>query len=185
MILDTDTLDAMAAVLAYPHFDYPERLSRLRAVLAAAPGDPDARDRAGELLDRFMAATSGFGVAEYEELYTRTFDINPIASLEVGWHLFGETYERGAFMVAMREQLRHCGVEESAELPDHITHVLAAVGRMPADVAYRLVSPRIQMAVEKMLAGFEGKDNPYRDVMAALNEMITERTPIHAGSEES
>jgi len=34
-----------------------------------------------------------------------TFDINPACALEVGWHLFGEDYMRGQFLVRMREEL--------------------------------------------------------------------------------
>ena len=64
------------------------------------------------------------GSTELEELYTRTFDINPVCSLEVGWHLFGEDYNRGAFLVRMRGLLREHGIEEGAELPDHLESVL-------------------------------------------------------------
>ena len=67
---------------------------------------------------------------ELEETYARTFDINPACALEVGWHLFGEEYARGLFLVRLRGEMREHGVEESSELPDHITHVLALIAAM-------------------------------------------------------
>src|SRR6266568_3182701 len=56
-----------------------------------------------------------------QELYVQTFEFNPACTLELGWHLFGENYERGEFLVRMREQLRRHGIAESNELPDHLT----------------------------------------------------------------
>ena len=75
---------------------------------------------------------------EVEEAFTRTFDVNPTCALEVGWHLFGEEYARGMFLVRMREELRKYSLPESAELPDHIAHVLAVVAAMPDDEAAQL-----------------------------------------------
>ena len=48
-----------------------------------------------------------------QELFTRTFDINP-ACASRGGHLFGEEY-RGA--LRPDAELRRLGLEESAELP--------------------------------------------------------------------
>ncbi len=73
-----------------------------------------------------------------EELYTRTFDLNPVCALEIGWHLFGEDYERGAFLVRMRDQLRRARARRghrTARPPD-----LGArrFGRMEATEAARV-----------------------------------------------
>ena len=71
-----------------------------------------------------------FDPAGLEELYTRTFDINPVCSLETGWHLFGEDYNRGAFLVRMRGLLRQHGIEEGAELTDHLESALRVLSVM-------------------------------------------------------
>jgi nitrate reductase delta subunit len=65
----------------------------------------------------FVSEIEKMGVTDLEEFYTRTFDINPVSALEIGWHLYGEQYERGAFLVKMRELSRTLGVEESTSLP--------------------------------------------------------------------
>ena len=168
-------LDSIAAIFSYPGDDYSDRVARCKSLLAETKFErDDIRTTALEGLDRFHASTNGLSVAELEELYTRTFDINPVSSLEVGWHLHGETYERGAFLVTMRDVLRRCAVEESTELPDHLTHVLMAVGRMEEDEAQDFVSARLLKAIDKMLEGFSGKENPYEHVLTATRQILAE-----------
>jgi len=112
---------------------------------------------------------------EVEEAFTRTFDVNPACALEVGWHLFGEEYARGMFLVRMREELRKYDLPESAELPDHISHVLAVAAAMPDVEAARFVRACVQPAVEKMKQALEGKDTPYRHVVACLAAVLAAR----------
>ena len=65
---------------------------------------------------------------QLEELYTRTFDLNPVCTPEVGWHIYGEQYRRGRFLVQARELLKIVGVDERGELPDHLMSLLPAGG---------------------------------------------------------
>lgn len=126
-------------------------------------------------LDAFIKLTGNLSLEELEELYTRSFDINPIASLEIGWHLYGETYERGAFLVKMRELLRTFHVEESSELPDHLTHVLMAIGRMEKKEADEFVSRYLIPALNKILEGFQEKDQPFEHALLALKGFIEQQ----------
>lgn len=105
---------------------------------------------------------------EIEESYTSTFDVNPACALEVGWHLFGEEYARGMFLVRMREEMRKYGEPEDVELTDHISHVLAVVAAMPDDEAAKFVRACVQPAVEKMRDALEDADTPYRHVLSSL-----------------
>ena len=43
----------------------------------------------------FYRNVEGRSVVEMQELYTSTFDLNPVCALEAGYHLFGEDYRRG------------------------------------------------------------------------------------------
>jgi nitrate reductase delta subunit len=130
---------------------------------------PEASQAAAD----FGAFAEQHEVWEVEEAFTRTFDVNPACALEVGWHLFGEEYARGMFLVRMREELRKYDLPESTELPDHISHVLAVVAAMPDDEAARFVRACVQPAVEKMRQGLEDKETPYRHVVACLASVLT------------
>jgi nitrate reductase molybdenum cofactor assembly chaperone NarJ/NarW len=101
-----------------------------------------------------------------EELYTTTFDLNPVATLEVGWHVWGEQYERGRFLADLRPlQARH-GIEEGTELPDHLTVLLPLVERMDRFEATPILE-HIDKAAAKILEPLDRNGNPYRHLIRA------------------
>ena len=104
---------------------------------------------------------------EIEELFTRTFDMNPTCCLEIGWHKFGEDYQRGEFMVNMRNALEEEGMPESTELPDHISHCLLLLARLETPDEFAFSQDFLQPAIEKILDGLE-EDNPYASVILFL-----------------
>lgn len=165
--METATVyDALAGLMQYPGEDYPERVRRSAEALAAVL--PEAASRLAE----FSRQTGELTVEAFQELYTATFDLNPVASLEVGWHLFGEAYERGAFLVKMRQALRRLDLPESAELPDHLSHVLRILPRLPAEAAGQFARGSLLPAVTKMRAGLEAKGNPFAHVLGAIAVLL-------------
>jgi nitrate reductase delta subunit len=111
-------------------------------------------------------------VEQAQEMFTRTFDINPVCTLEIGWHIYGEDYARGAFLVKMREQLREWNLRESQELPDHLTHVLALLGRLEGEAADQLAARYVLPALDKMLDGMKDSDSPYKEVLRAVSQVV-------------
>jgi len=105
-----------------------------------------------------------------QELYVQTFEFNPACTLEIGWHLFGENYERGEFLVRMREQLRRHGIPENSELPDHLTHLLALMERLEHDEAEELAGQVLIPALAKIQKALEGK--PYENLIAAIGAKL-------------
>lgn len=89
------------------------------------------------------------------ELFTKTFDVQPICYLDFGYVMFGEDYKRGAFLLSMQaEQLKihnDCGTD----LPDNICNVLTLFTKSKddgfvEDLAWRIIVP----CVKKMIAEF-------------------------------
>ena len=158
--------DALAGLLAYPDEHFQKRTRLCRLALA------EHHHEAAEYLHKFAQHVDAMAVEGVQELYTQAFDLNPICSLDVGWQLFGENYSRGEFLVEMRQTLRRLDVPESTELPDHITHVLAAFGRMPGKEADRFASKFLLPAIEKMLQGLNGKQCPYDEVLQAIRAVV-------------
>jgi len=155
-------LNALSKLLSYPD-EHTVQAAELLYVLLMEE-TPEAASEASA----FGAFVDQHELHDVEETFTRTFDVNPACALEVGWHLFGEEYARGMFLVRMREELRKYGLPESAELTDHLCHVLAVVAAMPADEATRFVKACVQPAFEKMAAALEGKSTPYSHVVSCL-----------------
>ena len=162
--------NTFARLLGYPDEGFNHSLEQVRKIVADEslhlPWD------VSDHLRKFISAVGVLPIEEMEELYTRTFDINPVASLEIGWHLYGEQYERGAFLVKMREILRAHQIEESVELPDHLTHVLLAFGRMEKTDTDEFAAKFLVPALEKILDGFEDKGNPYEEVLQSIKSFI-------------
>jgi nitrate reductase assembly molybdenum cofactor insertion protein NarJ len=112
------------------------------------------------------------GEFELEEAYTRTFDVNPSCALEIGWHLFGEDYMRGQFLVRMRGELAKYEILESSELPDHLTHALAVIAQMPDDEAHQFTHACVFPAIHKMLGSLDKTESPYRHVIRCLVQVL-------------
>jgi nitrate reductase delta subunit len=161
--------DRLAALLRYPDAAYLGAVDTCCQALAATePG-------VGAYVERFAAGVRGMRVADLEELFTHTFDINPLCSLEVGWQLFGEQYERGTFLVRMRQEMRRLELPESTELPDHLTHVLAVLGRMDPERADDFATACVLPAVKRMCTALSGKENPYGHALGAIRTFLVAR----------
>ncbi len=163
---DALRLERLGALLRYPGEDFSDLLATGR--LALAGGDPEAADR----LERFAQAVEGLELPALQELYTRTFDLDPVCALEVGWHLYGENYDRGRFLVRMRELHAELGIDEAGELPDHLISVLPALARLEPDDRNELGRRYVVPAVARMLAGLGGTDVPYEHLVRAVDRTL-------------
>jgi nitrate reductase delta subunit len=159
-------LDGLGAALEYPRDDYRVRLVECRDSLV--DGDPEAAAGVGA----FCEVIANLNDTELEELYTRTFDLNPVCTPEVGWHIYGEQYRRGRFLVQARDLLKVVGIEEKGELPDHLMSLLPAVARLQPKDAALFAGTYLVPAVEKMLAGMEDKANPYEQILRAIRSVL-------------
>lgn len=176
--MDREICDSFGEILSYPGPIYRKGLEACWARLAVTN-----RGAAVHLWD-LLEKTREMSTRDLQELYTRTFDLNPVCALDVGWHLYGEAYERGRFLVRMREMLRQAGIEEGTELPDHLTAVLPALGRLAPDEAAAFASAYVLPAVRRMLEGLSGQENPYENVLAAVRLLLEETVEAHAGAVE-
>jgi len=155
-------LDLFSELLSYPQEGYLGLIEVCRPL--AAELDMESANH----LACFGEQLNGQNTDELQELFVRTFDLNPICALEVGWQLFGDNYDRGDFLVRMQEELGRCRVERSTELPDHLCHMLRLLGRMEPDRAHELATTAVLPGLKKMLAGLEEKQSPYERVLKAV-----------------
>lgn len=171
----TDARARVAERLA-PLFTYPDATLDQAVALAsdaALAGAPDVADE----IARFAAGVGPFNLTEREELFTRSFDMSPKHCLELGWHKYGERYERGAFLVRMRDALRRHGISESGELPDHLTCVLPLLAALPESERAELVAEVVRPALEKLVAAFDESDHPWRHALLAAAKLVGAEVP--------
>jgi len=160
-------LELMGRLLTYPGADYADHLERCGASLQLGDAEADS------LVTGFASQIRSLPLERVQELYTHTFDLNPVCSLEIGWQLYGEEYARGRFLVVMREQLRRHGIPESRELPDHLSNVLSLLDRMAPEEARNFTETFLLPALNKMLTGFPDQNNPYRNVLLAIAKLLS------------
>jgi nitrate reductase assembly molybdenum cofactor insertion protein NarJ len=165
-MVEARIFQAWAELLSYPGEGRGDRIcSRIDQIGEA---EPSLRDELRPLFDYASAHSE----SDLEEVFTRTFDSNAERALEVGWHLHGENYARGAFMVRMRGLLRDLRVEESSELPDHLSHVLSVLALADPQLSRALASTVVAPALVKIAAGFPDTGNPYLGVVTSLKKFI-------------
>jgi nitrate reductase assembly molybdenum cofactor insertion protein NarJ len=139
-----EILKAFAPLLRYPGDDY---LSHVERALACCAGEKEAKAQLTALRD-FVKGRTGW---ELEEEFTRTFDINPSITMDIGFHLFGLAYKRGEFLVKMQGALRSVGMQAGTELADHLPTLLELAAMLPGEEGLQLVEECIAPALKKML----------------------------------
>lgn len=168
--MDREVYEALEMLLTYPE-DHQGREIGSSVIINGSP-DTAAAEHAA-----FAAKTAPLSLHDRQELYIQTFDLNPVCALEMGWHLFGENYDRGLLLVKMRQQLRMYGLPETTELPDHLTNGLRLLARMERESGAYFAEAVVLPAVEKMLEAIRGKNNPYEHVLEAARMAVREDFP--------
>lgn len=164
--MDREAYDVLAALLTYPgDFDIRPEFG------ACLPA------RAASELVMFAEKIAPLSLHDRQELYIQTFDLNPVCALEMGWHLFGENYDRGLLLVKMRQQLRRYGLPETTELPDHLKNGLRLLARMEHESGAYFAEAVVLPALEKMLEAIRGKNNPYEHILEAARLAVREDFP--------
>ena len=84
-----------------------------------------------DALERFLAGWTGDQTA-LAARYVETFDLRRRASLHLTYYAHGDTRERGMALLRLKKLYRAAGLPmESAELPDHLTVMLAFAALAP------------------------------------------------------
>ncbi len=167
--------DAFAALLEYPSAEMTEQaqdcLEQLKPIHAEA----------AEALDPFVRRLDQLSLEKMRELYTITFDMQPVCYPYVGYHLFGESYKRGAFMAQLNEAYHAREYSAGQELPDHLSVILRFVGldaeNRQGEFCQALIHDGVLPALEKMIKVFDAEsENPYFGLITAL-QLFLAHTP--------
>jgi nitrate reductase assembly molybdenum cofactor insertion protein NarJ len=165
----------LATLFDYPRRDYPVWVQSVydvlagRYVVAAAEIDAFAR-----VLPTEGEPFSPEALDEIQELFTRTFDVQAITTLGVGYVIFGDDYKRGELLVNLSREHREAGVDCGTELPDHLPNVLRLMARWAdRDLAREFAEEILHPALERMIAEFgprhmESRNELYRKHLKTL-----------------
>ena len=184
--MQLDHYQDLASLFEYPERDYPARVNAVgellegRYPLAAAELNAFAKALPSE--DGTFSATP---LDEMQEIFTRSFDVQSITTLGVGYVMFGDDYKRGEVLVNLNREHREAGIECGSELPDHLPTVLRLVARWrDRDTVVEFVEEILHPALERMIAEFgrrrmEEKNTLYKKHFKTLIASSAERGTIY------
>ncbi|GAB4207925.1 MAG: hypothetical protein Fur006_66300 [Coleofasciculaceae cyanobacterium] len=153
-----------SALLTYPSPELYTQISELNRKLTT--DYPEV----AELINQFQTFVSSTSLARLEEIYTSTFDVNPVCYPYPGFHLFGENFNRADFLVKLQQKYQEHGfIAPPNELADHLSVMLQFLSTLEPDavLAQELIEDCLLPALEKMNEGFKA-DNPYATVVRSL-----------------
>jgi nitrate reductase delta subunit len=162
-----DRLRLLASMLVYPDEGLFDALPDAADFIGS--GFPETeRDALLGFID-YLASTPEL---KLREVYTRTFDLDPAASLNLTWHSLGEEVERGSALADIAGMYRSAGFEPAVEdLPDWLPMVLEFIAVVPAAEG-GLASHLAQ--VGKILKQLREKGSPYLPVFEVLEKILFE-----------
>ncbi len=161
--MEAASLGAYAALAEAFSYPTPGRLATLQRGLAAMPDGDGKRAYAA-----FIRSVAGLSLGQWEELHTRTLDLNPPAAPYVGYQVWGENYARGTFLSSMNRALIEAGIDTGGELPDHLGPVLRYLGAVQEPLPELLEA--LDPALDRMVAALRKAepDNPYVSLLEAV-----------------
>jgi nitrate reductase delta subunit len=172
-----------ATLLSYPQADMGGAARTCQNLLA------EHHRLAAAELGRFCDFVEVQAAARVEEIYTATFDLQPVCHPYVGYQLFGESKQRTLFLIKLQECYRRHDYISGGELPDHLSEVLRFLAKAQDEPARaELMNDGLLPALAKIIQGIEDGEHPYGDVLRALQSFLSGEfataVVAHAGGRE-
>lgn len=147
-----------AAIFDFPEADYIERVAELQKFL-----DTNYPDSA-EWLAPFTTNIAMMKTVHHEELFIRSFDVQAVTTLDVGYVMFGDDYKRGQILVNLNREHREVNNDCGTELSDNLSNVLRLLPLMQDHLIRReLVHRIVASAIKKMIHTFDPKQMEIQD----------------------
>jgi nitrate reductase molybdenum cofactor assembly chaperone NarJ/NarW len=161
----------IAAKLASILLQYPDEdlLALLPAVELAALGL--SHGNAVNHCDKFLEYLRSADLLVLQEVYTRSFDLNPKMALHLSFHKFGDGKERGFALADLAGRYQQAGYEcANGELPDFLPLILEFVSFGDVQETSGLIS-EYREVIKELHRGLLQEDNPYADLFALIVEL--------------
>ena len=149
-------------LLRYPDAEVVAARDEIAAEVAALP-----RGRVRDALERFLAEWAGDEVT-LAARYVETFDLRRRAALSLTYYAHGDTRDRGMALLRLKKLYRAAGLPmESAELPDHLTVMLAFAALAPDGYGEALLGEH-RAAIELLRLSLHDSGSAYAHVLDAV-----------------
>lgn len=145
-----NSYDIYADVFSYPNDSLKEKIEGVLYYLETCYKD------AAELFGNFASFVKSTDSKLWEEIYTRSFDVQALTTLDLGYVLFGDDYKRGELLVNLNNEHKKACNSCGVELSDHLPNVLRLLAKLVnEDLRADLISLIIYPALVKIESEFD------------------------------
>jgi nitrate reductase assembly molybdenum cofactor insertion protein NarJ len=145
--------ETLAQLFQYPKSNYKGKVQVAEIVLR------ELYPETVTIFKHFSDFVSNSTSDEITEIYTRTFDVQAITTLDVGYVLFGDDYKRGELLVNLNREHREAANECNDELADNLANLLSLLPKMQNhDIRNELVEIIIMPGLTKIINEFDAKN---------------------------
>ncbi len=145
--------EKLAQLFQYPKTDYKEKVKEAETVLS------ELYPETLTTFKQFSDFVSNSSHDEITEIFTRTFDVQAITTLDVGYVLFGDDYKRGELLVNLNREHREAANQCTDELADNLANLLSLLPKMQNhDIRDELVEIIIMPGLIKIINEFDTKN---------------------------
>jgi len=140
----------LADLYQYPDGEYPQKVKDIQDFLNS--NYPEA----SEDIDKFVELLPAHDLNKMEELYIRSFDVQSITTLDIGYVLFGDDYKRGELLANLNREHKQADNDCGSELGDHLPNLLRLISKLDDQaLIIEMIQELLVPALTKMISEFE------------------------------
>jgi len=140
----------LADLYQYPDAGYPQKVKDIQNFVDS--NYPEAC----EDMDTFAELLPAHDLNKMEELYIRSFDVQSVTTLDIGYVLFGDDYKRGELLANLNREHTQTDNDCGSELGDHLPNLLRLISKLDdQDLIGEMIEELIAPALTKMISEFE------------------------------
>jgi len=170
----------LAELFYFPDEDYLRKVETCRDVLQKHYPDLTGA------FEQFVGFVRDTPARRLEEIFMRTFDVQAICCMDVGYVLFGEDYTRGKILANLNKEHHQTGIDCRGELADRLPNVLRLLPHLDdPEKQEEMVRYLLKPALDKMIDEFEParieeKDETYQKFHhTVITKEVEEVTRFH------
>ncbi|MFZ0610689.1 MAG: nitrate reductase molybdenum cofactor assembly chaperone [Desulfobacterales bacterium] len=124
-------LRLLSALLVYPDEEWLRQMKDIETALGNLPAG-EVKQAACEFLNHVTACSP----IDLQEAYTAAFDMNPSTTMNLTYHIYGDTEKRAEVLAGLQQRYQDAGYERtSGELPDYLPLMLEFLSICPDEGA--------------------------------------------------
>lgn len=149
-LMDVQHYTLMATLFDYPDEQFPSHVAKVIDFLKKYNSEASAE------VQSFFSDLPVNDVEKMRELFTRTFDVQAITTLDIGYVMFGDDYKRGEMLANLNREHNKYNNDCGSELADHLPNILRLIAKLDdQELMTELVSEIIAPALLKMITEFD------------------------------